>query len=112
MTESIPFFALADELLAEARAANAGRASRTVFGGRDRTMRQTLIALTAGSDLAEHEAPDEATLLLVKGAVELRVGADAQSLRAGDHVEIPQARHSVHATEDSVFLLTAVPESR
>lgn len=111
MTATVPLFALAEELLAEAREAASGRAARTVFGGRGRTMRQTLIAVTEGAGLAEHEAPHEATLLVVTGGVQLRAGDHAWPLRAGDHAEIPQERHSVHATEDSVFLLTAVPEA-
>ena len=109
MSETIPFFDLADELLAEAKQAHSGRASRTVFGGRDRVMRQTLIALAAEADLAEHEPPTEATLLVIRGAIPVRASGEAWPLQGGEHIEIPRTRHSVHARDDSVFLLTVVP---
>ncbi|MDO5500580.1 MAG: cupin domain-containing protein [Propionibacteriaceae bacterium] len=112
MTAITPTLALVEELLEEARAARAHRASRTVSGGRERAMRQTLIALTAGAELGEHESPGEATLLVLAGEVVLRAGGDAWPLRTGDHIEIPRVRHSVHATADAAFLLTAVPEER
>ena len=103
--------ALAREQLEEAGRAPAARAARTVVGGNERVMRQTLVALKGGADLDEHENPGEATLYVVKGRVELRAAGDRWEARTGDLVEIPQARHSVHAVEDSAFLLTAVPRA-
>lgn len=101
---------LADSLLVDAQNAPAQRAGHTIFGGRDATMRQTVIALAAGAELAEHDTPGEATLFILNGRVVLRtvLGAEVE-LAAGDHVEIPAARHSVAALVDSTFLLTAVP---
>ena len=46
----------------------------TVFGGREHDLRQTLIALVGGRSLGEHEAPGEATLQVVSGAVRLTAG--------------------------------------
>lgn len=110
MTQTIPLRALADELLAEATGNQAHRAARTIVGGRERTMRQTLIALAAGSQLAEHESPGEATLFVVVGRVELKAGDESWQLAEGDFVEIPPMRHAVDAVDGSVILLTAVPD--
>jgi quercetin dioxygenase-like cupin family protein len=61
--------------------------------------------------LAEHENPGEATLYVISGRVELSVGADSWQGRSGDLVEIPPARHSLLAVENSAVLLTAVPRA-
>lgn len=101
--------ALGRELLDDARAQGAGRASRTVVGGHEHVMRQTVIALTAGSELSEHDNPGEASLVVLSGRIVLTAGADTWNGRTGDLLEIPPSRHSVQATEDAVFLLSAVP---
>lgn len=101
--------ALAREQLESARRNAAGRAARTVVGGHERALRLTVVALRAGACLDEHDNPGEATLYTISGRVQLRVGDDAWDARAGDLLEIPPARHSVRAYEDSAVLLTAVP---
>jgi quercetin dioxygenase-like cupin family protein len=104
--EATSLTALADEQLAVARQAPAGRASHTVHGGHEHALRQTLVALAAGQELAEHNSPGEATLHVVKGRVRLTAGDDAWDGEAGDHVTIPPARHALRALEDSAVLLT------
>jgi quercetin dioxygenase-like cupin family protein len=101
--------ALAREQLDLAQRAPARRASTTVVGGHERALRQTLIALLAGSSLDEHENPGEASLIVLRGRVELSTGSDHWDARVGDLMEIPSARHSLLAHEDSAVLLTAVP---
>lgn len=96
----------ATEQLDAARAASSGRAARTIFGGHEHSLRQTLIALVADSELAEHESPGEATLQVVLGRVRLAAGEDGVDLGTGDHATIPDARHSLLALEDAVVLLT------
>jgi quercetin dioxygenase-like cupin family protein len=98
--------ALAREHLERAAAVPAGRSSGTVFGGHEYVLRQTLIALTAGSSLAEHENPGEATVLVVRGRVRLAAGETVWEGRSGDLIAVPQARHSLEALEDSAVLLT------
>lgn len=110
MQSTVSLRELAGELLEQATGNHAQRASRTIIGGRDRTMRQTLIALGPDSELAEHEAPGEATLFVYSGSVHVRAGDESWSLSEGDFLEIPPTRHSVHAAGPSVILLTAVPE--
>jgi len=98
--------ALAREHLARARQASAGRSAETVFGGHEHTLRQTLVALTAGSALAEHENPGEATAHVLSGRIRLGAGDDSWEGRRGDFIAIPPVRHSLLAVEDAVVLLT------
>ena len=100
--------ALAREHLETARAASSGRSAHTVYGGHEHSLRQTLIALTAGTSMDEHESPEEATLQVLRGRVRLRAGDDDWEGIAGDHIIIPPARHSVDALEDSAVLLTVM----
>ncbi|WP_125611461.1 cupin domain-containing protein [Specibacter cremeus] len=98
--------ALARELLAAAATSGNGRAARTVVGGHERILRHTVIALTAGSMLDEHDNPGEATAHVLAGRIVLAVGDVSWEGSRGDLIVIPQARHSVTAVEDSAFLLT------
>lgn len=104
--------ALARELLDGAGRSSAGRAATTVVGGHEHVMRQTLVALTTGSTLSDHENPGEATVYVVIGRVEVTAGDEAWQARNGDLVEIPPIRHGLRALENSVVLLTAVPRAR
>ncbi len=103
--------ALAREHLEAARRSSAGRAAATVYGGHERALRQTVVALRAGIALDEHDNPGEATLQVLTGRVTLTSGSDSWQARSGDLIIIPNTRHSVHADEDSAILLTAVPRA-
>lgn len=98
--------ALAREHLQRARQESAGRSSETVVGGHEHTLRQTLVALTAGTTLNEHENPGEATVHVLSGRVRLGAGGEVWDGRQGDLLVIPAARHDLHAVEDAVVLLT------
>lgn len=111
MTRKTSLDAVAREQLEAARRTDARRASATVVGGHERVMRQTLVALVAGAELAEHENPGEASLYVVHGRVRLDADGDSWEARTGDLVEIPPKRHSLIALEDSAVLLTAVPRA-
>ncbi len=100
--------ALARHELAEARRSSSGRSAKTVFGGHEHRLRQTLIAFRAGEQMAEHESPGEATLQVLEGRVLLRAGEVSWNGSAGDLLIIPDERHSLEAVEDSVVLLTVV----
>ncbi|MCW3844013.1 cupin domain-containing protein [Micromonospora yasonensis] len=97
---------LADEQLALARATGSGRSARTVHGGSTSPLRQTLIALVAGHALEEHASPGAATLQVLRGQVRLVAQDRSWPGSAGDLLVIPDARHALHADEDSVVLLT------
>ena len=60
--EKFSLDALARVLMNSAATAPAGRAAETIYGGHEHVLRQTLIALTAGAVLSEHENPGEATV--------------------------------------------------
>jgi quercetin dioxygenase-like cupin family protein len=101
--------ALARELLG--RAVENGkpgdnRASRTVVGGHEKTLRQTVIALAKDAVLAEHASPGEATLVVLRGRVTLTAGEESWEGREGDLLILPDAPHSLTAHADSAVLLT------
>lgn len=97
-----------DQLLTKARNASAGRAAHTVHGGQQHQLRQTVIALASGQELAEHDSPGEATLQVLTGRVRLAGASGAADCGTGDFVLIPPERHSLAALEDSAVLLTVV----
>lgn len=91
---------------AAASSSTTGRSAETVYGGHEHVLRQTLVALRAGTSLAEHENPGEATLLVLRGRVRLHSGNESWEGMAGDLLIVPSARHSVEAVEDSAALLS------
>lgn len=104
--ETTSLTVLAREHLQVARSAGSGRSAVTVYGGREHDLRQTLIALTAGTVLGEHAAPGEATLQVLEGRVVLRGASNEWAADAGDHLVIPPQRHDLAALSDAVVLLT------
>ena len=78
--------------------------------GQQHVLRQTMIALAGGHELAEHDSPREATLQVLVGKVRLSSAIDAWEGVAGGFVAIPVERHSLLAIDDSVVLLTAITE--
>ncbi|WP_425323583.1 cupin [Gordonia zhaorongruii] len=97
---------LADELLAAAHDVHAGRASRTIRGHSEHRLRHTVIALTSGSTLSDHEGPGEATLHVLRGRVRLTSADGDWTGEVGDLVDIPGIRHGLTAESDAVVLLT------
>ncbi|HJA39878.1 MAG TPA: cupin domain-containing protein [Candidatus Brevibacterium intestinigallinarum] len=95
-------------LLETARSSGSHRAADTLYGDKDTLLRQTLIALLAGAELAEHSSPPEASLHVLSGSLRLVGDGRHWDLSAGDLVGIPPERHSVEALEDSVVLLTVL----
>lgn len=106
--DSVSLTSLAAEQLALARQAHSGRASHTIHGGHAFELRQTVVALASGHELAEHDSPGEATLQVLEGRVQLIAGDDTWDGTPGDCVTIPPRRHSLRALEDSAVLLTVV----
>lgn len=104
--QKISIEALARQQLNAAAASNSGRAADTVFGGHEKVMRQTVIALLGGMSLSEHENPGEATIYVLSGRVQLRAGDIVWEARTGDLLIVPDARHSLDAVEDSTVLMT------
>lgn len=88
-----------------ARASTHGRYAELVV--HDDVLRQTVIALVAGTELAEHNAPHAASLQVLTGRVRV-TGAEGAEVETGDLLLLAHQRHAVLALEDSVFLLTTV----
>jgi quercetin dioxygenase-like cupin family protein len=106
MTDKFSLVATAREHLKRAQAAGSGRSADSVIGGHTKLLRQTVVALVAGRALDEHESPGEATLQVLTGRVRLDAGPDSWEGTTGDLLVIPPMRHSLHALEDAVVLLT------
>jgi quercetin dioxygenase-like cupin family protein len=103
--------ALVRHHLETASTASSGRSAHTIYGGHERVLSQTLIALRAGSRLSEHENPGEATLQVLHGRVTLVAGDTEWNGSPGDLMTIPDSRHALEAVADSVVLLTVAKRS-
>lgn len=106
MSQRTALDALARQQLELATRAAAGRAAHTVYGGHEKVLRQTLIAMVSGAELSEHENPGEATVHVLHGRVRLTTGELAWEGSRGDLIAVPDARHRLEALEDSAVLLT------
>ena len=108
--DTVDLHQLSADLLERAGSENARRAARTLPHPVD-GLRQTLIALLGGAELGEHESPGPSSLLVLRGRVRLLAGDETVQLDAHEFTPIPDRRHSLHADEDSVVLLSvAIPE--
>ena len=96
---------LASSHLDAARASAHGRRAERLL--HDGPLRQTLIALVVGTELAEHNSPNAASLQVLVGRLRV-TGAETAALVAGEVALLTHLRHAVLAEEDSVFLLTTV----
>ena len=97
---------VARQVLEQARADSAGRAGLTLTPGAHAALKQTLLALTEGTVLADHESPGEATLQVLTGSVRLTSGDGDVRLDEGGYAPIPPLRHGLEGLADSVVLLT------
>lgn len=84
MSQKTSLEALVREQLELAVHASGGRTARTVYGGHEKVLRQTLIAMVADAELSEHENPGVATVLVLHG----RVRMSSDELAWGDAAAI------------------------
>jgi quercetin dioxygenase-like cupin family protein len=96
----------AEKHLDAARSDQHGRSAGIV--AHDGELRQTILALTAGSSLGEHNSPNAATLQVLRGRLRVESPEGDVEASAGNLWVLTHERHSVHALEDSAFLLTTV----
>ena len=92
--------------LERARTADHGRSAHTVHGGHAHALRQTVVALRAGTTLREHESSREATLQVLAGRVRLTAGPETLDASAGELLTVSTTAHTLTAIEDSALLLT------
>jgi quercetin dioxygenase-like cupin family protein len=104
--QKVSLDALARQQVQLAAAAGGGHTADTVYGGHEKVLRQTVIGMSQGARLAEHENPGEATVLVLQGRVRMLAGSQSWEARTGDLLIVPDARHSLEALEDSAVLLT------
>lgn len=99
---------LATTHLQAAREDTHGRSAELIV--RDGFLRQSVIALREGAELAEHNAPDAASIQVLSGRVVITslIGDADSEVSAGCLQVLTHQRHSVRALDDSVFLLTTV----
>ncbi|MBV2154694.1 cupin [Kitasatospora sp. SUK 42] len=83
-----------------------GRSAHLVL--HDGVLRQTVIALTAGTALDEHAPPTAGSVQVLRGRVSLTIAGRRLELPAGRLEPVPQELHGLLAHVDSVVLLTAV----
>jgi quercetin dioxygenase-like cupin family protein len=83
-----------------------GRSAQTVYGEHEHALRQTVLALTAGSSLVSMKAPGEATVQVLRGRIRLTAGELAWEGRGGDLLVVRDVQHAPQALEDSAVLLT------
>jgi quercetin dioxygenase-like cupin family protein len=98
--------AVAREQLKHAKENSSRRSAKTVYGGHEHVLRQSVIALAEGAIINDHISPGEATLYVLQGRVRLIAGKDSWDCRVGDLLDMPDNRQSVTALEASVVLLT------
>jgi quercetin dioxygenase-like cupin family protein len=104
--QKLSLVAVARELQEQAAATDAGRTARTVMGGHERVLRQTIIAMVKDAALSEHANPGEATVYVLHGRVQLESDGNTWIARDGDLLIVPDAPHSLLALETSSVLLT------
>lgn len=95
-----------DTALSTARAADNGRHAELLVT--DGPLRQTLIGLTSGTVLQEHNSPPAASIQVLAGVVVVTAGDTEFVFQTGDITALTHERHSVAVSEDAVFLLTTV----
>lgn len=97
--------ALSSSHLEAARVSPHGRSAELVV--HDGVLRQSVIALIADAELAEHNSPPAASVQVLSGRIRV-TGVAGPEISAGELVLLTHERHAVTALEDSVFLLTTV----
>ena len=97
--------------LEQARKSRHGKGTRVLWASRHQ--RAVLIAMTAGTALAEHKSPPAASFQVVEGSARLYSAEPTHEgtlpdwvVDAGGIVPIPAERHGVEALTDCVILLT------
>lgn len=106
-TPPVDLTEIGQQMLDEARESS-GRSAVTLTPSDGGPLKQTLLALCAGTELAEHPSPGPATIHVIAGTGTLRWGGETLQVTAGQWAPIPLDKHGLTADEDLVALLTVV----
>ncbi|WP_084611857.1 hypothetical protein [Tomitella biformata] len=100
--------ALVRELRAKSDATGKKVVSATVYGGNEKSLRQTLIVIAAGGELGEYGSPKEATIYVLSGRITLEAASESESWRGrvGTLLVMPPGRCKITADEDAALLVT------
>lgn len=102
--EGFPLNEMAAQLMIEADSASSGRASLTLARGDEITV--VLVCMKADRTLDEHSAPAAATVVTLGGNILFTSSSKDITLIQGESVTFTSdVKHSVHANEDSSFLI-------
>lgn len=97
---------LAQDQIALAHEDPHGRSAQIVV--HDGPLRQTVIALTKGTRLAEHNSPPAGSILVLRGTVDVSTADKVETLPTGFLATLTHDRHGVEALSDAALLLTTV----
>jgi quercetin dioxygenase-like cupin family protein len=97
---------LAQDQIALAHEDPHGRSAQIVV--HDGPLRQTVIALTKGTRLAEHNSPPAGSILVLRGTVDVSTADRVDTLPTGFLATLTHDRHGVEALSDAALLLTTV----
>ena len=104
LTKAFPFMAMVENLMEEAEFAASGRAALTLARGDELTL--VLTVMKAGTTLEEHPAPAAAVVIPLSGKIIFTTSSHKITLEEGEGVTFTgDVLHSVHASEDSAFLI-------
>ena len=87
----------------------ARRAGSTVYRGDG--VRQTLVVILAGEEMAEHESPQEGFVHVLEGKIRLNGDNRSWEISTGQLFPVPPEKHSVTTLEDTVLTLTVLRQS-
>ncbi|TMR90101.1 cupin [Nonomuraea basaltis] len=94
-----------DDLAAELEIPKDGTLSRVLY--RDDRVRVVGFAFDTGQELTEHSSALPVVIQVVKGRLELVLGADKAEASPGSWIHLPpRLPHTVRAVEPTVMLLT------
>lgn len=72
----------------------------------------TLFAFDKGEGLSEHTAPYDASILILDGKAEIRIGGESHAIQKGELIIMPaKIPHAVKATECFKMLLIMIRSS-
>ena len=81
------------------------RSARTLV--KDGPLRLTIVGLSPGGAIHEHEAAGPITIQVLEGELELSAGGETRAHRAGAVIALDQrVRHAVSSARGGLFLLT------